>query len=142
MNSKIIIGVVVVLLVLAGGYYFLQPQSATETPSPAQSPSAQTPSQSSATPAAGERVVELTSAGFSPASITIPVGATVRFVNKDSQLHWPASGVHPTHQVCPGLDALRPVNPGESYSFKFSVAKTCPIHDHLNPGTKGSIVVQ
>lgn len=139
MNSKTVIGVVVVLLVLAGGYYFLQLQSVQKEPSATKNTPA---SQSPIAPVEEEKVIEITSAGFSPASITVSVGTTVRFVNKDFQLHWPASGVHPTHQVCAGLDALRPVNPEESYSFKFSVAKTCPIHDHLNPVTKGSIVVQ
>lgn len=154
MNSKVIITVVVVvvLIILVGGYYyFLQPQSgrkekpATENSSmnqlPAVKDSAPTDQPSAALPV-GENVVEMTSAGFSPASVTVSVGATVRFVNKDPQSHWPASGVHPTHQVCAGLDALHPVNQGESYSFKFSVAKTCPIHDHLNPGTKGTVIVQ
>lgn len=166
MNSKMIIGVVVIVLLVIGGYYYflqLQYGSKPQSPSAPQAPSAleptakppipaPTPVQAPApTPAvklapspstAGVEMVELTAGGFSPPMLTIPVGTTVKFINKDSQSHWPASSVHPTHQICPGLDSLRPLEPGDSYSFTFKIAKTCPMHDHLNPGTRGTIAVQ
>ncbi len=78
---------------------------------------------------------------FSPDTITIKVGDTVVFKNDDVKTFWPASAVHPTHQVCPGFDALGMVRPGESYSHTFTTAKECPFHDHLNPGVKGKIIV-
>ena len=87
-------------------------------------------------------VIEFTSGGFSPATVTVSRGTTVRFVNRDSVMHWPASGVHPAHQVCPGFDALRGLANGEAYEFTFGASKTCPMHDHLNPATRGSIVVE
>lgn len=87
-------------------------------------------------------VIELTSSGFSPSTVTVMRGTTVRFVNRDSVMHWPASGVHPAHQICPGFDSLRGLANGESYEFTFNTAKTCPMHDHLNPSTRGSIVVK
>lgn len=151
MNVKVLIGIVVVILVLVGGYFLLSPRpsgevsapAATPTPSPTPTPQpAPSPTPSPTPPAAGEPAVEMTAQGFSPSTLTVSSGTTVRFVNRDSVAHWPASGVHPTHQVCPGFDALRPVEPGASYSFTFSVAKTCPMHDHLNPATRGSISVQ
>lgn len=74
-------------------------------------------------------------------SLTIKVGDIVKFINNDSQPHWPASGVHPTHQICPGFDALHGLTTGESYSFTFKIAKTCPFHDHLNPSHTGQIIV-
>ncbi len=77
-------------------------------------------------------------------NITIKLGDTVKFVNKDSNLHWPASDPHPIHTICPGFDALRGLAKGESYSFTFNVAKICPFHDHLNPRTPelhGQVVV-
>ena len=109
------------------------PQPAVPTPVPQPSP---TPT------AAQESTIEINEGGFLPSTITVKRGTPVRFINRGNAPHWPASGVHPIHQVCPGFDALKPIKPGESYSFTFTTAKTCPMHDHLNPSFKGSIVVQ
>lgn len=87
-------------------------------------------------------IVRISSIGFNPSDITIKVGDTVKFVNEESVPHWPASGMHPTHQICPGFDSLRGLDTGESYSFTFREAKTCPFHDHLNASMRGSITVQ
>lgn len=89
-----------------------------------------------------ERKVEITAAGFSPSTLRIKANTTVTFINRDSAPHWPASGVHPTHQICPGFDALKGLATGETYSFTFTEVKTCPMHDHLNPSITGSIVVE
>ena len=87
-------------------------------------------------------VIEMTSDGFSPPASTIKAGTTVKFVNKDTVPRWPASGMHPTHQLCPGFDSRNGIAPGESYVFTFNEAKTCPMHDHLNPRMRGSITVE
>ena len=79
--------------------------------------------------------------GFSPATITVPKGTLVVFSNKGSRPHWPASAVHPTHELLPGFDALRGIAPGESYSFTFTKAGTWKYHDHLNPSRTGSVTV-
>lgn len=94
------------------------------------------------TPAAAVTAVSMTQSGFEPANLTIAANTEIAFVNNDTQLHWPASGVHPTHQICPGFDSLGPVAAGASYKFTFTEAKTCPMHDHLNPQLKGSITVK
>ncbi len=76
--------------------------------------------------------------------LTIKAGDTVTFVNRDSKPHWPVTGIHPTHNICPGFDARRGLNTGESYSRAFTEAKTCPFHDHLDPNVsavKGQIIV-
>lgn len=85
--------------------------------------------------------VEITKDGFLPADLTISVGTTVIFINKDTVPHWPASGVHPTHEICKGFDALAPVASGGTYSHTFNEVKVCPMHDHLNPSIKGKIMV-
>lgn len=195
---KVLVGIIVAVMVLIGGYYYLQPTSYTAPSAPAsegetaqgsasnppeslsgQTPSLQTspvssPSQPAQTPGPSKTPpvkntpptstpippapsptqyatppvtplvaeIDFTANGFSPASLTVAKGTTVTFTNKDSQAHWPASGVHPIHQICAGLDPLQPLQPGESYDFTFNVAKTCPMHDHLNPGTQGTIIVQ
>src|SRR3990172_6989615 len=47
-------------------------------------------------------VIEITSSGFTPSTLTISKGTTVTFINKDTEEHWPASAIHPTHQAYPG----------------------------------------
>lgn len=88
------------------------------------------------------RNVEMTAGGFAPSTLRVKASTTVTFTNRDSEPHWPASGVHPTHEICPGFDALKGLAKDESYSFTFTDVKTCPMHDHLNPEIKGSIVVE
>lgn len=113
----------------------------TATPPGLQRSPAVTPSPSPSAPPSSV-VIRILATGFSPASVTISRGTTVIFRNDDSVSHWPASGPHPTHTFCPGFDALRPLATGETYSPTFSEAKTCPYHDHLNPGVRGTIKVE
>ena len=53
----------------------------------------------------GGNVVKITDKGFEPSTLTINAGDTVKFENKSSDDAWPASNVHPTHQLYPGFDA-------------------------------------
>ena len=86
--------------------------------------------------------IEMTAAGFAPSNITIKKGEKVEFINRDSKPRWPASGMHPSHLVCRGFDALKAIAPGETYSFSFNEAKACPMHDHLMPNFFGKITVE
>ncbi|MBI1978956.1 MAG: hypothetical protein HYS62_02745 [Candidatus Aenigmarchaeota archaeon] len=92
-----------------------------------------------------EKIVEITSTGFSPNLLTINVGDKVVFVNRDNAPHWPASDVHPTHceyKGCGVFDARRGMAQGESYPMVFDLAGNWRYHDHLNPGMTGNIIVQ
>jgi len=95
----------------------------------------------SATPKNQTVTIAFANGTATPNVVNIKVGDAVKFVNNNSVPHWPASGVHSTHQICPGFDALSGLNNGETYSFTFNEAKTCPWHDHLNPSLKGQIIV-
>ena len=79
--------------------------------------------------------------GINTNNLTIRVGDEVQFINNSSTMRWPASGPHPTHTICPGFDSLRGLKTGESYSYTFLEAKTCPWHDHLKPSLNGQIVI-
>ena len=112
--------------------------------------STSTTSGETATTNSGAHIVEITSSGFSPSTLTINSGDTVTFTNKDTAEHWPASAVHPTHVAYPEsggcigskFDACKNLAAGESWSFTFNQVGTWKYHDHLNPGTTGTIVVQ
>lgn len=152
-----LIGVVlaIVILVIGGGIYYgvmkkektleqAGPPTASPILSPSLSPS-QTPSPIFQTAAPGPKkyLVEIISNGFNPSTLEIQKGDTVEFINKDQgAAHWPASGIHPVHQLCPGFDSLRGLTFNQKYSFTFNQAKECPMHDHLFPSLKGKIIIR
>lgn len=86
--------------------------------------------------------VTISSTGFSPATVTIATGQTVRFVNSGGSKSWPASDPHPVHSGLPGFDARRGLGNGESYTYTFTQTGTFGYHDHNNPSHTGSIIVQ
>ena len=97
-----------------------------------------------------EHQVTITAEGFSPKTITIKAGDTVTFVNEDSNQHWPASAMHPTHNVYPEsggcigskFDACKGLEQGESFSFTFNEKGSWKYHDHLSVPSTGTVVVE
>lgn len=153
--------IVIILLVLVGGIFYFSKRQTTaptisESVSPAATISRTTPAVTPTSTAAGSPIVTSTPASMTHTlkylaggkmelnALTIRVGDKVTFVNNDSVTHWPASGIHPSHQICPGFDALKGLAAGESYTHTFTEVKTCPFHDHLNAGNsplRGQIIV-
>jgi plastocyanin len=170
--NKTIITIVVVAVAVLGGYFLLKgtpqtPPSVSQTtnqqpttqpkalkPSVSEQPSQQQPT--SQPPAVKENLVTYTDSGYSPSTITIKKGETVNFKNQSSLSMWPASAMHPTHRVysgtsldehCPdttgtAFDACKGFLPGQSWSFTFNKTGTWKYHDHLNPSSTGTIVVE
>ena len=103
-----------------------------------------------------ENIIEITANGFSPKELTISVGETVTWVNGDTEEHWPATAMHPTHTIYPGsdiekcgtseepniFDACSGIPPGESYGFTFNEAGSWSYHDHIVNGLFGKIIVE
>ena len=79
------------------------------------------------------QVIEMIKGGFEPSSITIDTNTTVIFLNKDEESRWPASNVHPTHELYPEFDPKRAIPPGESWQFKPNRAGEWKFHDHIFP---------
>lgn len=90
---------------------------------------------------AGEAVISMTDKGFDPNEIKIKKGTKVKFVNKDTGARWPASDLHPSHGIYPGLDPKRPIPAGESWEFIFDKVGEWGFHDHLSPYITGKIIV-
>lgn len=169
LNNKLII-VLIVLLVLVGGYYFLfrSPEQPRLELQGGQEQGTQIPESSSLTPPPEEPVndveggqpgapaITYTDSGFSPNILTVKAGQEVVFINKSSRDFWPATAVHPTHQVYPGsdiqkcfsgqsegiFDACKPINPGSSWTFVFEHKGAWKYHDHLNPVFTGTLKVE
>jgi plastocyanin len=103
-------------------------------------------------PSSSSYTVEITSAGYSPSTVTVKAGDIVTWVNMDSAPHWIASASHPTHTVYPEtggcigstFDACKGLAQGESWSFTFNQKGSWNYHDHLNPQAPffGKVVVE
>lgn len=86
-------------------------------------------------------VIEITREGFNPKEIMISARQRVRFTNKDTGEHWPASNPHPTHEDLNGFDPLRPLAPGDSWEYTPATEGSWGFHDHLYPHRRGLILV-
>ena len=106
--------------------------------------------------ASQENIIEMSSSGFSPLTLTIQQGETVIFKAMGSSNRWPASAMHPTHKVYPGsdiekcgtseesniFDACKGIQQDETYEFTFEEVGTWRYHDHLQTSKTGTIIVQ
>ncbi len=130
-GGVVVIGIIVLLFVVRNdpNRYsgFL---NRTETPPPADEP-----------PAAQTVTMRMKDGGYEPANLTVAVETTITFVNDGANEHWPASNIHPTHEIYPEFDPQRAVPPGESWSFTFDKAGIWRYQDHLSPNLKGTITV-
>ena len=149
-NSKVVIGIVLLIAVVTGIYMFAAlGKSPVNTVRVIDNPTINLPG-------ATGNVIEITSSGFSQKTLTIKKGETVTWVNKDTEEHWPASAMHPTHTVYPGsdiekcgtseekniFDACKGLAPGESYSFTFNEIGSWGYHDHIMANLFGKIIVE
>lgn len=89
-----------------------------------------------------EAVISMTDTGFQPETLAVSAGTTVTFVNNGQAPHWPASAVHPEHEVLPEFDAERGLATGEEYQFTFTQKGQWSFHDHLHPQFTGTITVE
>lgn len=95
-----------------------------------------------ATPALrGTASVILTEEGYLPREFTIVRGTAVTFSTTRGRPHWPASNIHPNHEIYPEFDPKRSLLPEESWVFMFDRAGTFGFHDHLRAYFNGVIHV-
>ncbi len=87
-------------------------------------------------------VITMTPEGFSPTTTRVKNGDVVRFENKDTDWRWPASDLHPTHELYPEFDPQEPIKAGEGWSFRFQEQGSWRFHDHLKPNKRGTLVVE
>lgn len=80
--------------------------------------------------------------GFSPETLRIKEGTTVRWVNVDSQPHYVVSNPHPEHDGLNGLDSIEPLGPDSSYDYTFFNTGTYGYHDENNVLFNGEVVVE
>lgn len=87
------------------------------------------------------QVIKMTPNAFEPAEVKVDEDSTIIFINQDTVGRWPASNIHPTHELYPEFDPKKNINPGESWSFKPKKPGVWKYHDHTNPHLRGTITV-
>ena len=106
------------------------------TPPPAsQTPPSQTtpPAQTTPKPEPVTVKVNLSGLAFSPATVNVPVGATVIWTNKDSVPHTVTSNT--------GAFGSQTLSSGSTFSFTFTQAGTFQYHCNIHPSMTGKIIV-
>jgi plastocyanin len=82
----------------------------------------------------GLNEVWLQGRAFTPATITVAVGTTVKWINKDSYTHNVTSATGVFNSGSMGNGAIFP--------FQFTAAGTYPYTCTLHPGMAGTVIVQ
>ena len=150
MSKNVVIVLVVIIVLALAGWYFLKPQQlsapqtptdVTSTPTPTQSPTATEDAMMEKEQVMEKNTVQITSAGFSPKSISIKVGESVTWMNSDSQKHTVNSIPHPVHTDYQPLN-LGVIQPDNQKSLTFDKVGTYKYHDHLNPSLTGAVTVE
>ena len=149
MNKNVAIAIAVILILLVGGWFLMRTKQQV-TPVTSDIPVSTPAAAESTSPAASEGAamsknetsVKISSDGFFPKSITIKVGDTVTWMNKDTADHQVSSDPHPTHTLFPILNKIGLIKAGDKKSLQFTTAGTFTYHDHLNPSLTGSVTVQ
>ena len=81
-----------------------------------------------------------------PKEVIVAAGSRVTFVNNHSANHDMTSDPHPEHTLCPSLNTVGLLSPGQSRtSSNLNTPIVCTYHDHINFGDarlKGTIRVQ
>ena len=89
----------------------------------------------------GSYLVSYTSTGFSPRTITISVGKSVHFSNVSSKA-MSITTTEPNSLVYRELNQSKTVGRGGSFDYTFLTAGTWNYMNRNNPSDKGTIVVQ
>jgi plastocyanin len=99
------------------------------------------------TPSPGGTTITIGADGrVTPASLTVPPGTRVTFVNSHNRQHDIASDPHPEHTDCNEINQVGNLQPGQSRpTGNLNTARTCGFHDHNEPSNSalmGSIRIQ
>jgi plastocyanin len=132
MKKTIFVGVAVIMVGV--GLYFWKTTAATSKLPSSVSNGGAIPSDAT--------VVLMNQDEYEPSEVSVKKGSTVVFVNKSSDWRWPASNLHPTHDIYPAFDPKEPVAPENSWMFRFDQVGEWRMHDHLAPYITGTVVVK
>lgn len=156
MNSRLLWTLLVTIVVLIGAW-FVYGRSNGTSETATTTPVSTVTSNTQATTVPDTTTITYTDEGFSPVSVTVNAGDTVRFMNNSSGDFWVATDEHPTHTNYDGTatrdhcaDGVNTNNsfdqcvrsaPNTSWSYTFEKAGSFDYHNHARAGHGGMIVV-
>lgn len=140
MNNKVIIGGIIVLVLIGAGL-LLTSRSTKEKTLPVENTTSTIPSPSVTDPASQIPIIDVTEAGYKPATLTVSVGTRVNWVNKTSKKVTVHSADHPTHLKFPFLN-LGEFAPGGAVQTLFEKPGTFTYHNHYDSKMSGTVVVK
>ena len=111
-------------------------------PSPIPAPAVQLSTSVPVSVGQADIVVIYGAEGFIPKRVEIELGQVVAFVNESDNHMWPASNIHPTHEIYPAFDSMAPIDPGGSWLFYFEQGGFWRYHNHMAPSASGLVVVR
>ena len=128
MNNKIVIGVVLVVVVIGGLYYFNKKQY--QSPSQ-QQPVNQQPTTQQPQTTAESSTITIQNFSFAPATLTVKQGTKVTWLNKDSVPHKIKSDTFNSSDL----------NQGDKFEFTFDKKGSFDYICGIHPSMLGKIVV-
>ena len=97
-------------------------------------------------------LVTYTNSGFTPKTVTVQKGETVRFLDDSVQGMWVGSDNHPTHTLYPedtasdclgsAFDQCERSSQGEFWEFTFNSVGSWDYHNHVRSSHRGTVVVE
>ena len=129
--TKIIIGIIIVLIVIGAGVFFLTKNNATQQ---MQEQTQQSPTTGAMQETTDKNDVTIQNFTYSPETLTVKVGDTVTWTNQDSAGH---SATADDGSFDTGVLAK-----GQSGSVTFDKAGTYTYYCSVHPRMKGTIIVQ
>lgn len=141
-SSKVILGIVVVVVIAIGGWYFASGKNKNNSYSSSSnsgsnmnmSSNGSSSSSNSPSPTATDAVT-IQNFAFSPANISVKAGTMVTWTNKDSVAH---TVTETDGQSGPNSGD---VNPNGTYTFTFSKAGTYHYHCSIHSEMVGTVTV-
>jgi len=91
--------------------------------------------------AQGDVIIIFDDGIFFPRTVAVRAGSVVTWINDANESFWPASNIHPTHEILPEFDPKQPLPPESEWSFTFTKQGVWRFHDHLNPKATGVVLV-
>lgn len=140
----IIIAVVIVLLGVGGATYALiQAANSNDDKATSTKPAVQTgpANKDYKAPDPLLPTIVFTDEGFSQPTYTYPADTAIKVDNQSSNDLQFSSADHPTHKEHPELN-MKVLGAGKSGTFTPAGKGTYGFHDHLNPRSKGTLVIQ
>jgi plastocyanin len=146
MSKKATIWVIILLiLVAAGGAWVYFATKPSETANNAKTDTTKnteenSPPVNNETGQETAATITATNDGFTPNTVTVKKGQSIKVVNDSSSPIEFSSADHPTHLQDPELN-MTVLQPGESGTITVTNVGTHGYHDHLSPSRTGKIVV-